>query len=532
MLNNLNLREAIINEFNLILIYYLFIFKYKIIDKYFQKKINNIEVECLQTNCQWKGALSDYRVHHSDHFVIKTRKCEYCNMTLLSKDDLERHLDKINGDCPKQPIECIFKTIGCNKTLDVILNNENPAAAVGGGEEHMETGNDDRNTAVTNKNNFLRRENMNDHMLLHSNYHLELIHRYYYSELDDIKTKLEHLELREAKTAPISTEDLKPNVKDIYKDSGNYSMDSSSNKSASYENFNPDDSRFQLDNINPKSKKNQIETNTKAKNQIDTQPNTNFEFTKPNENLDLMNNKLDQTYQQLSDKIDRLENNQKGLISDLTRMTKNNDKLKQENQVLRENIKEYKTICQDLHKTLALTQVSLLTLEERLINQEKLSYNGTLLWKITNVHERIQEAKSGRQTSFYSPPFYTDRNGFKMCSRIYLNGDGNGRNTHLSLFFVILRGEYDALLKWPFRQKVTFILIDQSQSESKENVYDAFRPDPNSSSFRRPISEMNIASGLPVFCPLGKLMSTDHEYIKDNTMFIKIIVDTKDLTEV
>jgi len=231
-------------------------------------------------------------------------------------------------------------------------------------------------------------------------------------------------------------------------------------------------------------------------------------------------------------KLEALENNQKNLMSDLFRLQKSNDNFKQENLKYKENNKEYKTICQDLHRTLALTQVSLLTLEERLINQEKLSYNGTLLWKITNVQERIQEAKSGRQTSFYSPPFYTERNGFKMCARIYLNGDGNGRNTHLSLFFVILRGEYDALLKWPFRQKVTFILIDQSSSESKENVYDAFRPDPNSSSFRRPVSEMNIASGLPVFCPLGKLLSDDHEYIKDNTMFIKIIVDTKDLSEI
>ena len=38
--------------------------------------------------------------------------------------------------------------------------------------------------------------------------------------------------------------------------------------------------------------------------------------------------------------------------------------------------------------------------------------------------------------------------------------------------------------------------------------------------------------GFTGFCPLGKFISTVHEYIKDNTMFIKIIVDTKDLTEV
>lgn len=41
-----------------------------------------------------------------------------------------------------------------------------------------------------------------------------------------------------------------------------------------------------------------------------------------------------------------------------------------------------------------------------------------------------------------------------MCLRIYLNGDGTGRGTHLSLFFVVMRGPNDALLRWPFNQKV------------------------------------------------------------------------------
>lgn len=41
-----------------------------------------------------------------------------------------------------------------------------------------------------------------------------------------------------------------------------------------------------------------------------------------------------------------------------------------------------------------------------------------------------------------------------MCLRIYLNGDGTGRGSHLSLFFVVMRGQSDALLKWPFNQKV------------------------------------------------------------------------------
>lgn len=54
------------------------------------------------------------------------------------------------------------------------------------------------------------------------------------------------------------------------------------------------------------------------------------------------------------------------------------------------------------------------------------------------------------------PAFYTNKYGYKMCLRIYLNGDGTGRGTHLSLFFVVMKGPSDALLRWPFNQKVSF----------------------------------------------------------------------------
>lgn len=52
------------------------------------------------------------------------------------------------------------------------------------------------------------------------------------------------------------------------------------------------------------------------------------------------------------------------------------------------------------------------------------------------------------------PAFYTARYGYKVCLRVYLNGDGTGKGTHVSLFFVVMKGDYDALLPWPFRHKV------------------------------------------------------------------------------
>ena len=177
-----------------------------------------------------------------------------------------------------------------------------------------------------------------------------------------------------------------------------------------------------------------------------------------------------------------------------------------------------------IEHTLALRNVTLADLEEYVRQQEFSSYDGQLLWKITEYARKRNEAVSGQQVSFYSPCFFTSRYGYKMCARIYLNGDGMGRGTHISVFFVVMRGQYDALLRWPFRQKVTFMLMDQ---DNVEHIIDAFRPDPSSSSFQRPRRETNIASGCPMFCSLTEL--NNHTYVRDDTMFLKIIVDTSDL---
>ena len=179
---------------------------------------------------------------------------------------------------------------------------------------------------------------------------------------------------------------------------------------------------------------------------------------------------------------------------------------------------------ESIEHTLALRNVTLADLEEYVKQQEFSSYDGQLLWKISDYARKRNDAVTGQQVSFYSPCFFTSRYGYKMCARIYLNGDGMGRGTHISIFFVIMRGQYDALLRWPFRQKVTFMLLDQ---DNVEHVIDAFRPDPNSSSFQRPRRETNIASGCPMFCSLAEL--NNHAYVRDDTMFLKIIVDTTDL---
>lgn len=160
--------------------------------------------------------------------------------------------------------------------------------------------------------------------------------------------------------------------------------------------------------------------------------------------------------------------------------------------------------------------------------------NGTFLWNITEIKKKKCDAIEERVTSIYSPPFYTGQNGYKMCIRAYLNGDGTGYKTHLSLFFVLMKGEFDPLLKWPFQYKVLLILVDQSNlkhivhnftpSIDESAVTDNVVRTINSSSFRRPLLDMNVASGCPLFAELTVL--DDQNYVKRDTLFIKCIVDT------
>ena len=171
---------------------------------------------------------------------------------------------------------------------------------------------------------------------------------------------------------------------------------------------------------------------------------------------------------------------------------------------------------------------SCLDQELRIQLLERATYNGVLLWKIDEFDRRRREAVDGVTMSLYSTPFYTSRHGYKMCARIYLNGDGTGKGSHLSFFFVVMRGPFDALLQWPFKQKVTLTLINQN---GKKHISDSFRPDPHSSSFQKPgRREMNVASGCPMFIRIDHLLNGG--FVKDDAIYVRVVVETMDLPKI
>ena len=66
----------------------------------------------------------------------------------------------------------------------------------------------------------------------------------------------------------------------------------------------------------------------------------------------------------------------------------------------------------------------------------------------------------------YSQPFYTHPRGYKMCLQVFVNGCGEGKGTHVSVYAHLMRGEFDAHLKWPFQGDITIAMLNQLEDNS------------------------------------------------------------------
>ncbi|XP_036961915.1 TNF receptor-associated factor 5 isoform X1 [Acanthopagrus latus] len=170
--------------------------------------------------------------------------------------------------------------------------------------------------------------------------------------------------------------------------------------------------------------------------------------------------------------------------------------------------------------------------KQHLQELEATSYDGKLIWKIEDFRNKKEAEASGQSPCLSSVPFHTGRCGYKMAAKVYLNGDGEGRGTHLSLYVVLMPGDFDALLSWPFRQTVSLSVLDQSGAGNHRTL--SFRPDPTSKSFQRPAAESvsNVAVGFSCFIPLNKLEAPQNAvYVNDDTLFVKVKVDRTGLEQ-
>ncbi|CAF1023598.1 unnamed protein product [Rotaria sordida] len=208
----------------------------------------------------------------------------------------------------------------------------------------------------------------------------------------------------------------------------------------------------------------------------------------------------------LSGGIETLNNDQHRLSNESLQIQITIPTLIEELSKVKLSIEESNAFLEGMKHSQDILNQDLASVQEKIDDLRYVSYDGTLVWIITNFKEKMLDAQSERQTSIYSPPFYSSSTGYKMRARLYLNGDGNARRTHMSLFFVLMRS-----------------------TPAQRHIIDSFRPDIRSSSFQRPRSDMNIASGIPKFFPLERIEQEGNPYVRNDTMFIKVMVDFGDM---
>ena len=134
----------------------------------------------------------------------------------------------------------------------------------------------------------------------------------------------------------------------------------------------------------------------------------------------------------------------------------------------------------------------------------------------------------GKDQIFNSPSFYTSPQGYHMRIKVYPNGSGAGKDTHISAFAMVLHGKYDDDISWPFQGEV--ILIVLNQLDNRNHLYKK-RLTKGTEANKKYLQPGGSGFGSQTFIPhsqLGHNPAKNTQYLKDDTLYFRVSVDTPD----
>ncbi|XP_056113362.1 TNF receptor-associated factor 2 isoform X1 [Rhinichthys klamathensis goyatoka] len=474
-----------------------------------KREVEALEAVCINEECCWTGIIKEYEANHEGKCDFRILPCPSCK-ELLRANEVERHNER---ECPERTLNCKyckepfhFKNI---KAHDEICPKY-PMICEGCAKkkiprekyvDHIKLCTKFRTPCrfhVVGCDMTVEKEKIHDHEQACSYEHLNLLLHF----IMGIKVNLESLQPQSLELAGHKIHELHQSLRELELKMGQLSGAVAPVQGACAP-LPPPPAPTLGTSFTP----------------LPTAVGAALELQIHSEKTKVV--ELSRRCQELELKVSTFENIVCVLNREMERSATTMEAYNRQHRLDQDKIEILNNKVRQLERTVGLRDLSIVEMEAKMREMSAATYDGVFVWKISDFSKKRQDAVAGRAPAMFSPAFYTSKYGYKMCLRIYLNGDGTGRGTHLSLFFVVMRGHSDALLKWPFNQKVTLMLLDQN---NREHIIDAFRPDISSSSFQRPVSDMNIASGCPLFCPLSKLDSKN-SYIRDDTIFIKAIVD-------
>ena len=138
---------------------------------------------------------------------------------------------------------------------------------------------------------------------------------------------------------------------------------------------------------------------------------------------------------------------------------------------------------------------------------------------------------------WYSVPFYSTTNGYKLQLCVDANGFASGKNTHVSIGICLINGENDQILKWPLNSEITVELLNWREDKGHvETIIDHYNAP---IAYRTRVTDGETAPGSwfqPEVIPHKELeynADNNTEYLKNDTLCFrvtKVIIHTGNKT--
>ena len=155
------------------------------------------------------------------------------------------------------------------------------------------------------------------------------------------------------------------------------------------------------------------------------------------------------------------------------------------------------------------------------VDTDKEGGNKRFIWKV-NL-DRLPRGRGNTFVNKESNAFYTGCYGYKLKVALFLDYRGT-----FAIGVVLMKGEYDDILPWPFSKKITVTLIDQNEDlKERKNVTKYLSPSEHvweEIFSRRPTSELR--GEILRFSPYGELQT--RRYFANLTEFIQVDVEPDD----
>ena len=122
---------------------------------------------------------------------------------------------------------------------------------------------------------------------------------------------------------------------------------------------------------------------------------------------------------------------------------------------------------------------------------------------------------------YYSPRFTTSPQGYRLCLRVCANGYGSSKGSHLSISAVILKGQHDDHLQWPFTGTIIIELLNWL--EDKGHYKRTLSIDTNNDLVRVNVEVYGSGTGYRQFISHSSLnSSTNPQYLYQDCIRVRV----------